>query len=213
MTSKQYYFTEWRFEEDNRQTYRCCDLTCHPPAKPSGRLNSTVSLYLISYKIRIKTSNLPNANTTANVYLRLIGEVIESADIHLKESETNKTPFERNQMDQFTVKNLPNLGELTGCRLWHDNRMPAAAWHCEWIYVAEVLPEGSHLSPQGWYFLCNRWLRGDGRSQVVPLDLLPLDAKAAPDLALREPEVSSSLQEEDWKVALEPSKREEKTGT
>ncbi|KAL5111456.1 Lipoxygenase homology domain-containing protein 1 [Taenia crassiceps] len=201
MTSRQYYFTEWQLERVDQRVYRCCELTCFPPAKPP----------VTSYKIRIKTSDLPNANTNANVYIRLIGEIIESADIHLKESETTTTPFERNQIDQFTVKNLSSLGELTGCRLWHDNRMHAGAWHCEWIYVIEVLPEGSYLSPQSWYFPCNRWLRGDGRSQVVPLDLLPLDAKAAPALALREPEVNKSSQEEALKVAVEPHKRMEKT--
>ncbi|VDK21875.1 unnamed protein product [Taenia asiatica] len=200
MTSRQYYFTEWQFVEVNQQIYRCCELTCFPPAKPP----------VTSYKIRIKTSNLPYASTNANVYLRLIGEIIESADIHLKESETTKTPFERNQIDQFTIKNLPNLGELAGCRLWHDNRMPAGAWHCEWIYVIEVLPEDSYSPPQSWYFPCNRWLQGDGRSQVVPLDLLPLDAKAAPALALCEPEVNKSPKEENLKVAVEPPKKMEK---
>ncbi|EUB61656.1 Lipoxygenasey domain-containing protein [Echinococcus granulosus] len=202
LTSKQYYFTEWQFEEVNQQTYRCSEITSFPPAKPS----------VTSYKIRIKTSDLPHANTNANVYLRLIGEIVESADIHLKESETNRTSFERDQIDQFTIKNLPNLGELTGCRLWHDNRMPAGAWHCKWIYVVEVPPEGSHLSPQSWYFPCNRWLRGDGRSQVVPLDLLPLDAKAAPALAFCEPETSNSPQAEELKIAQHPSERIDETG-
>nr|CDS22644.1 lipoxygenase domain containing protein [Echinococcus granulosus] len=201
LTSKQYYFTEWQFEEVNQQTYRCSEITSFPPAKPS----------VTSYKIRIKTSDLPHANTNANVYLRLIGEIVESADIHLKESETNRTSFERDQIDQFTIKNLPNLGELTGCRLWHDNRMPAGAWHCKWIYVVEVPPEGSHLSPQSWYFPCNRWLRGDGRSQVVPLDLLPLDAKAAPALAFCEPETSNSPQAEELKIAQHPSERIDET--
>ncbi|VDD79773.1 unnamed protein product [Mesocestoides corti] len=86
------------------------------------------------------------------------------------------------EIDQFTLENLPYLGGLTGCRLWHDNRMPAAAWLCEWINIEGVLKEGSRLLPQTWYFPCNRWLRGDGRSLVAPLDLLPLDVSAAPAL-------------------------------
>lgn len=82
--------------------------------------------------------------------------------------------------------NLPDLGDLTSCRLWHDNRMEAGAWNCEWVYVTEVLPEGSYLPPQSWYFPCNRWIRGDGRSQVVPIDLFPMDMKAAPAIGFQE---------------------------
>lgn len=78
--------------------------------------------------------------------------------------------------------------------------------------MIEVLPADSYLSPQGWYFPCNRWLRGDGRSQIVPLDLLPLDIKAAPALALREPEVNKAPQEDNLKVAVKSPKRMEKTG-
>ncbi len=67
--------------------------------------------------------------------------------------------------------------------------MPAAGWHCEWIYIVEDLPETSSFAPQGWYFPCNRWLKGDGKSRVIPIDLLPLDAKAAPAVALTDLDV------------------------
>lgn len=51
-----------------------------------------------AYKIRVKTSNLQEAGTNANVYIRLIGEAIESADIHLKDSESNSVAFEKDQV-------------------------------------------------------------------------------------------------------------------
>ncbi|KAM7540990.1 hypothetical protein Aperf_G00000044779 [Anoplocephala perfoliata] len=200
--SKQYYFTEWQLVKSNEKMNRITELTSTPPAKPS----------VTAYKIRVKTSNVQEAGTNANVYIRLIGEAVESADIHLKDSESNPVPFEKGQIDQFTIKNLPDLGGLVACRLWHDNRMANGAWSCEWVYVTEVLPEGSYISPQSWYFPCNRWLRGDGRSQVVPIDLLPMDVKAAPTIAIQEPDVKLPVNEkENLKSAKKPTSRIEKT--
>ena len=83
----------------------------------------------------------------------------------------------------------PYIGDLTGCRLWHNNRMPSGAWHCEWVFVHEIYPTDENPSPGRWYFPCNQWLRGDGRSPLRPLDLLPLDVTIAPPLAIQEPEI------------------------
>ncbi|VDO04174.1 unnamed protein product [Rodentolepis nana] len=171
---KRYFFTEWQFNFNQRLS-RTCELTSTPPVKPP----------VTAYKIRVKTSNLPDAGTNADVFIRLLGDKFQSMDIHLKDSESNIKPFEKNQIDQFTISNLPDLGELNGCLLWHDSRMEPESWNCEWIYVTEILPEGSFIPPQSWYFPCNQWIRSDGSSQVVPVDLFPMDIKAAPANALQ----------------------------
>ena len=86
--------------------------------------------------------------------------------------------------------------------------MPVGAWHCEWIFVTEVFPGEDRHSSKSWYFPCNQWLRGDGRSPVMPFDFLPLDVAVAPPLALREPEII----EEASRQLIRSFKRIEKTG-
>lgn len=75
-----------------------------------------------TYKIHVKTSDEKGAGTDANVYIRLFGENGDSGDLHLKDSETNKSPFENNQDDVFTFNDVLSLGELVKCRVWHDDK-------------------------------------------------------------------------------------------
>ena len=75
-----------------------------------------------SYKITVKTSDLRGAGTDANVYVVIFGENGDSGQLHLKESQTNKDPFERNQQDVFSIPSLLSLGQLVKMRVWHDNK-------------------------------------------------------------------------------------------
>jgi len=75
-----------------------------------------------SYKIIVKTSDERGAGTDANVFVTLFGENGDSGEIHLKDSETNKDPFENLQEDVFTINEVLSLGDLHKCRVWHDNK-------------------------------------------------------------------------------------------
>ena len=65
---------------------------------------------------------MSGAGTDANVFVVLFGEHGDSGELHLKDSETNKDPFETAQTDVFTVANLLDLGRLFKLRVWHDNK-------------------------------------------------------------------------------------------
>ena len=75
-----------------------------------------------TYKISVKTSDVGGAGTDANVFVVLFGEYGDSGEIHLKESETNRDPFETGRTDVFTVANVLDLGRLVKLRVWHDNK-------------------------------------------------------------------------------------------
>ena len=75
-----------------------------------------------SYKISVKTSNVSGAGTDANIFVIIFGGNGDSGTLHLKKSETNKNPFENDQIDVFTFKDILSLGELSKCRVWHDNK-------------------------------------------------------------------------------------------
>lgn len=74
------------------------------------------------YKISVKTSDIRGAGTDANVYIILFGVNGDSDEIHLKNSDSNKSPFSTNQLDVFTVTGILSLGELSKLRVWHDNK-------------------------------------------------------------------------------------------
>ena len=70
----------------------------------------------------MKTSDVRGAGTDANVFVTLFGANGDSGELHLKESETNKDPFENNNVDTFTFNNMLSLGDLVKVRVWHDNK-------------------------------------------------------------------------------------------
>lgn len=77
---------------------------------------------MTSYKVKVKTSAVRGAGTDANVFINLFGENGNSGDLHLKNSETNKSPFDNDQLDEFTISDILSVGELSKLRVWHDNK-------------------------------------------------------------------------------------------
>ena len=75
-----------------------------------------------SYKINVKTSNVRGAGTDANVFVILFGANGDTGQLHLDKSETYKDPFENDHIDVFTFKDMLSVGEMSKCRVWHDNK-------------------------------------------------------------------------------------------
>ncbi|KAL4225451.1 Lipoxygenase y domain-containing protein 1 [Mactra antiquata] len=128
------------------------------PAKERGK----VLIDKTNYKVNVKTSNVKGAGTDANVYVTLFGDNGDSGSLHLKKSETFKDPFENDQLDVFTFNNLLSLGELSKCRVWHDNKGFGAAWHLAHIEVEDLGTRKSYM------FHCNKWLsKSDDDKQIL----------------------------------------------
>ena len=75
-----------------------------------------------TYKVSVQTSNVNGAGTDAGVYVVIFGERGDSGEVKLVNSETNKKPFENNQLDVFTLSDILDLGKLFKLRVWHDNK-------------------------------------------------------------------------------------------
>jgi hypothetical protein len=89
------------------------------------------------------------------VSLVLFGENGDSGELHLKKSETHMNKFERNQTDVFVFDNILSLGELTKCRIWHDNSgtlIGNSHWHLNHVLIEDV------ESKRNYRFECNKWL-------------------------------------------------------
>ena len=75
----------------------------------------------VEYTVTVRTSDVLGSGTDANVYIKLYGDLGDSGDVHLRQSVTNKSPFQNNQTDVFNVRVL-ELGDLQKCVVWHDNK-------------------------------------------------------------------------------------------
>jgi lipoxygenase homology domain-containing protein 1 len=65
----------------------------------------------ISYHLKIKTGDIRNAGTDANVYLKIFGEKGDSGKKKLKRSDTTTNKFERGRIDEFIIES-DDLGKV-----------------------------------------------------------------------------------------------------
>uniref|UniRef100_A0A673ZXJ7 Lipoxygenase homology PLAT domains 1 n=1 Tax=Salmo trutta TaxID=8032 RepID=A0A673ZXJ7_SALTR len=100
------------------------------------------------WSLWIWTSDLPGAGTDASIYFQIYGEKGKSDEMRLDNKADN---FEQGQLDKFMVE-LPDLGKLTKCRIWHEKRSPFAGWHLSKASLMKT------LTKEKFKFPCERWL-------------------------------------------------------
>jgi hypothetical protein len=80
-----------------------------------------------TWNVFVRTSDVKNAGTDANVGICLYGKKGKSEEIILDNKGDN---FEQGQMDHFKV-NIEEVGTPYKLRVYHDNSGRAAGWHLE----------------------------------------------------------------------------------
>ncbi|KAG7237555.1 hypothetical protein INR49_032172, partial [Caranx melampygus] len=95
-----------------------------------------------------RQKNLANAGTDADISFQVYGEKGKSDEISLDNKTDN---FEQGQVDRFMVE-LPDLGNLTKLRIWHEKRSPFAGWHLSKATLMKTLTKEKYTFP------CERWL-------------------------------------------------------
>ncbi|TPP60374.1 hypothetical protein FGIG_08324 [Fasciola gigantica] len=116
----------------------------------------------ILYEIVVKTGDIQEAGTSANVFLCMYGKNGDTGPIHLKGSTTGAHKFKSGASDVFQIP-AEDVGELTKIRLWHDENGRSPGWFLDQVSV--VAP---HLGRR-YVFRTHRWLdgnQGDGKTQV-----------------------------------------------
>ncbi|KAK3777632.1 hypothetical protein RRG08_021747 [Elysia crispata] len=112
------------------------------------------------WRVRIRTSDLPDAGTHAQVYLTVQGVKDMSHPIPLGDGSLGMQHFQPGQEAEFDIDLDDHLGELTKIRLEHDGRNSDPAWHVDWVQL-------KHLnSGFDCLFTLDRWLaedKGDGQ--------------------------------------------------
>ncbi|XP_048580672.1 uncharacterized protein LOC5511245 isoform X3 [Nematostella vectensis] len=120
----------------------------------------------ISYHLAIKTADVPNAGTDANVYFQLIGEDGETEKIQLRQGGKAEKRFERGRTDKFIVETL-DVGKIKQFRIGHDNKGLASGWRLDQVTL-EIPSRSEHM-----VFPCNRWLDPTEDDHMTERDLVP----------------------------------------
>lgn len=125
------------------------------------------------YKIRVKTGNLINASTDANVFITICGQRFTLPRTRLfNKYDAIKTPsgfkykFERNSTNLFKLIGI-DIGQITHIIVDHDGKETLSSWYLENIVIT------NNKSHKSWLFECNDWLSldhglGKTRIQLAP---------------------------------------------
>jgi len=90
------------------------------------------------YFITTKTGNKMLLGNDANVFIRLYDQQNrQSEDILLKQTVTNKIPFEKHAIDEFHTGTLNNLSDLQKIHLWHTGGKDQR-WNLKWIQIEDL---------------------------------------------------------------------------
>ena len=101
--------------------------------------DSNEATQMTTYSVRVKTSDVRGAGTSARVFINITGELGDTGDRLLDASRSN---FSRDGQDEFLIEAV-NCGELQKVRIGHDNKGLAPGWHLDSVEVSVVKGEGS----------------------------------------------------------------------
>ena len=110
-----------------------------------------------AYKIIVNTSDLPEAGTSAGVFVVMHGSLMDSLVCQLTAAPgRNSDVFKRGCRDEFEVQ-IPGIGELVALTVGHDCGGTSPDWHIGAIEVIDV-ETSKHV-----FFHVNRWISKGGQ--------------------------------------------------
>lgn len=90
------------------------------------------------YIVTTKTGNKMSLDTHVDVFIRFYDEQNrQSEDILLKQTVTNKIPFQKHAIDEFHTGTLTNLSDLIKIHLWHNDEKNET-WTLEWLQIQDI---------------------------------------------------------------------------
>lgn len=116
----------------------------------------------IPYTVRVKTGDARDAGTSANVFVRFLGnhgEQTRSVQLELKQ----RSRFEPGKTETFSLQER-DVGDLEAVQIEHDGETLADSWYLDELTV-EMPTKG-----RAFFFVCNQWLskeKGDGRTKRI----------------------------------------------
>ncbi|XP_004855149.1 lipoxygenase homology domain-containing protein 1 isoform X2 [Heterocephalus glaber] len=125
------------------------------------------------YRVTVCTGELEGAETDANVYLCLYGDVGDTGERLLYNCRNNTDLFEKGNADEFTIECV-TLRKVRRVRIRHDGKGSRSGWYLDRVLVREEgQPESDNVE-----FPCLRWLDKDKDDGQLVRELLPSDSNA-----------------------------------
>ncbi|XP_062409544.1 lipoxygenase homology domain-containing protein 1-like [Sardina pilchardus] len=157
LTKEKYKFACGRWldiNEDDQEIIR--ELPATGPLIPEP-------LPLIKYRVTICTGNVSGSGTDASVYMTLFGDLGDTGERLMFQSQNNVNKFEKANADEFLVEAV-TLGQVRRVRVGHDGRGGGCGWFVDKVLIREEgQPEASAVD-----FPCYRWLdRNEDDGQIV----------------------------------------------
>nr|XP_004656868.2 lipoxygenase homology domain-containing protein 1 isoform X2 [Jaculus jaculus] len=125
------------------------------------------------YRVTVCTGELEGAETNANVYLCLFGDVGDTGERLLFNCRNNTDLFEKGNADEFTIESV-TMRKVRRVRIRHDGKGSGSGWYVDRVLVREEgQPESDNVE-----FPCLRWLDKDKDDGQLVRELLPSDSNA-----------------------------------
>eukprot|EP00899_Mesostigma_viride_P006814 jgi/Mesvir1/16133/Mv08410-RA.4 len=120
-----------------------------------------------TYQVTTHTSDMRGAATSANVWVRMLGERGQSPWLALESSPHN---FERGRMDAFLIE-TKDVGSISEIEIGTDGSGLSPQWHLDFVEVAardvRASTAGGVAAPSTAYFPCYQWV-GPGADKDAP---------------------------------------------
>ncbi|XP_071954737.1 lipoxygenase homology domain-containing protein 1-like [Antedon mediterranea] len=138
------------------------------PTDENGKVLRRNSLVMSEYVVRVFTGDKFRGGTDANVFINIFGEKGDTGERRMKDSETHRNKFERNQEDVFKLE-AADLGSLLKLKIRHDNSGTGASWFLDRVEVEDKRHNARY------YFPCQRWLSTNDDDGQISRELVPLE--------------------------------------
>jgi hypothetical protein len=136
----------------------------------NGSLKQTFNSPAIKYIVQIKTSDVGDAGTDANVYLRIQGNKGQTDEIRLN-SLISGNAFERLRTDQVEFF-ATDVGAISNITIRHDNSHTNPGWH---LSNVKVYKGSTGTTPI--FFDANRWLESPNLSATLSPGPVKIDVE------------------------------------
>lgn len=107
---------------------------------------------LYTYQVTVKTGNLDDSGTDADVTIKINGSIGSTEFLPLDDERNN---FEKGAIDTFDVQSSTNVGVITGFTLKQDGTGNKPGWYVEYVSI------------NGKSFSVNQWLGDGGAGEVT----------------------------------------------
>ena len=88
----------------------------------------------ISYHVSVKTGDVSNAGTDANVHLKIFGSNGDTGVMKLKHSDNTMNKFEKGRVDLFNLEQ-EDIGKIERIRIGHDGKGVGSGWFLDYVQI------------------------------------------------------------------------------